>query len=43
MRERLTTLGLALAALLLFLTLFVRGDGYDARAGSLPTSIERRR
>lgn len=41
MRERLTTLGLALAALLLFLTLFVRGDGYDARTGSLPTSIER--
>lgn len=41
MRERLTTLGLALAALLLFLTLFVRGGGYEARATPRPTSLER--
>jgi hypothetical protein len=39
-RERLTTLGLALAALLLFLTLFVRGDGLDSQTVSAPTSIE---
>jgi hypothetical protein len=40
-RERLTTLGLSLAALLLFLTLFVRGGGFDNRTASVPTSIER--
>jgi hypothetical protein len=40
-RERLTTLGLALAALLLFLTLFVRGGGFDSRTVSAPTSLER--
>jgi hypothetical protein len=39
--ERLTTLGLALAALLLFLTLFVRGGAFDNRTVPAPTSIER--
>ncbi len=41
MRERITTLALALGALLLFLTLFVRGGGFDSRTVSAPTSIER--
>jgi hypothetical protein len=41
MRERLITFGLALAALLLFLTLFVRGEAPDARPPSVPTSIDR--
>jgi hypothetical protein len=40
-RERLTTLGLALAALLLFLTLFLRRGDFDAHAVPEPTSIER--
>ena len=41
MRERFTTLGLSLAALLLFLTLFVRGGAFDNRTVPAPTSIER--
>ena len=41
MRERLTTLGLALAALLLFVTLFVRGDASGRGSVSVPTTIDR--
>jgi hypothetical protein len=40
-RERLITFGLALAALLLFLTLFVRAEGLAARSVSVPTSTDR--
>ncbi|GAC1695906.1 MAG: hypothetical protein PVS2B3_06780 [Steroidobacteraceae bacterium] len=42
MRERLTTLVCALGALLLFATLFVRGDAPDARRAGRPTTAERR-
>jgi hypothetical protein len=40
-RERLLTLGLALLALLLFATLFVRGGGAASIAAARPTSAER--
>jgi hypothetical protein len=42
MRERLATLVLALAALLVFLALFVHAAGPAATEESLPTSIDRR-
>ena len=41
MRERLITLVCALGSLLLFATLFVRGEGLDSRRVALPTTIER--
>ena len=41
MRERLTTLALALAALLVFLTLFVHAEGPPGRGMSVPTSADR--
>ncbi|MGH8266095.1 MAG: DUF4350 domain-containing protein, partial [Steroidobacteraceae bacterium] len=41
MRERLTTLACALGALLLFVTLFVRGAGDGRLEVALPTSVER--
>ena len=41
MRERLTTAALALAALLLFLTIFVHAQGPSASGASLPTSVDR--
>ena len=41
MHERLTTLILALAALLVFLTLFVHAEGPPGQGVSLPTSAER--
>lgn len=41
MRERLMTLACALGALLLFGTIFLRGDTLAARRASPPTSIER--
>jgi len=41
MRERLITLICALGALLLFLTLFVRGESAGAPAGTAPTTAER--
>jgi hypothetical protein len=40
-RERLTTLTLALAALLVFLTLFVHAEGPPGKGVSLPTSADR--
>jgi hypothetical protein len=41
MRERLVTLAFALAALALFVGLFVRGGGTDSVRLALPTTIER--
>ncbi|MBS0378096.1 MAG: DUF4350 domain-containing protein [Proteobacteria bacterium] len=41
MRERLITLGCALGALALFVTLFWRGGGAGDTSAALPTSIER--
>jgi Domain of unknown function (DUF4350) len=41
MRERLTTLALALAALLVFLTLFVHAEGPPGAAASVPTTADR--
>ena len=41
MRERLTTAALALAALLLFLTIFVHAEGPSTAGASLPTSVDR--
>lgn len=41
MRERLTTLTLALAALLVFLSLFVHAEGPPGKGVSLPTSADR--
>ena len=41
MQERLTTLTLALAALLVFLTLFVHAEGPPGTGVSLPTSADR--
>jgi hypothetical protein len=40
-RERLTTLALALAALLVFATLFVHVEGPPGAGASLPTSVDR--
>ena len=40
MRERLITLACALAALLLFGTLFLQHDALSARRSSLPTTVE---
>ncbi|HYM44182.1 MAG TPA: DUF4350 domain-containing protein [Steroidobacteraceae bacterium] len=42
MRERLTTLALACAALLLFLTLFVHAEGPPGQDASAPTTADRR-
>lgn len=41
MRERLTTLALALAALALFLTMFVHAEGPPGSSVSLPTTADR--
>jgi hypothetical protein len=41
MRERLTTLALALAALLVFLSLFVHAGGPRGTGGSVPTTADR--
>jgi hypothetical protein len=40
-RERLTTLALAAAALLLFLTLFLHAEGPAGTGNSVPTSVDR--
>jgi hypothetical protein len=40
-RERLTTLGLALAALLVFLTIFVHAEGPPGNGVSVPTTADR--
>jgi len=40
-QERLTTLALALAALLVFLTLFVHAEGPPGKGASPPTSVDR--
>ena len=42
MRERLITLACALGALLLFATLFVRGEAPDSQRSGRPTTAERR-
>jgi hypothetical protein len=41
MRERLTTLGCALGALLLFASLFLRGEQIEHQHATPPTSVER--
>jgi len=42
MRERLTTLTLAIAALLFFLTIFVHAEGPPGAGVSVPTTVDRR-